>query len=175
MAHYFFMAPKGTETPECVERICCSTPFMRQSPRGPMPDAQATWNWLTQQGYRFPPNVAFEGQILNPQNLSNQPYVFCVQTTAPMVGRAPIDALYAQPVGNRGVQQMPPIAGQERIGSAGMYQQLPDAALPSNSDPMLGDIDGAGGTYADIDGNGQETLRGQDLLRPAGPPVHERR
>lgn len=189
MPHYCFYCPQGREVAGCVERICCCTPFIRPKvnqhgqqlvnpqTRQPIaePDAQKTWQWLISLGYAFPPGVDFACTILNPMMDQSQraPSVYCVQHSAPSATRAPIDAPYAQPVGNRGQQGAPlPMAGQPRVGNAGAYEVLPDTALPGNSDPMLGEIDGAGGTYMDLDSAGNEIPRQNQQL--SSPTVHQR-
>ena len=188
---YFFKCPDGREVAGCVERICCYSPFIapRRHPNGqPLvdqrtgqpaagPDAQKTWNWLIQQGYPFPQGIPFECIITNPaQKAERAPYIYCVQYTLPSATRAPIQAPYADPVGNRG-SAPPPMAGPapapgERRYNPGTYEALPDVALASNSDPMIGEIDGAGGTFTDIDGQGNEVQR--QMVQPAGVPVQQR-
>ncbi len=188
---YFFKCPDGREMAGCVERLCCYSPFIapRRHPNGqPMvdqrsgqpiigPDAQKTWNWLVQQGYPLPQGVSFECIITNPaQKAERSPYIYCVQYTIAQATRAPIQAPYADPVGNRG-NAPPPMAGPApipgvRTPNSGTYETLPDGALPSNSDPMLGEIDGAGGTFTDIDAQGNEIPR--QMVQAAGVPVQQR-
>ncbi len=193
MSHYCFTCPEGREVAGCVERICCYSPFLRPrlhpQTRQPLadqqgrplvePDAGRTWQWLMQLNYAFPQGVQFLCTVTNPMTDQSQrsPNVYCIQTTAPQASRAQVDAPYAQPVGNRGVQSAPVMASPQGAAprhpsQAGMYDTLPDAALAGNSDPMLGEIDAAGGTYTDIDGNGNEVPRQMQQL--SSPPVQQR-
>lgn len=192
MPHLCWMCPDEQRVAGCIERLVQYSPFIAPAvnPNNGQPlinpktnrqmymaDVRAAWNWLVtswlpQSGYQFPPNVAFNCTITNPARGEDRaPSVYCVQETKPVVTREQISAPYAQPVGNRGQSAVPlPMPNQPRtlMNPAGSLEPLPDPALPSNQDPLMGEIDGSGGTYMDIDGNGNEVVR-QNLV-PQPPP-----
>ena len=167
----------------CVERLCCYTPFIkpgqmmhpqtRQMVQVAVPDEVATWTWINQSsGQRLSPGADYQCVVTNPaRGKGGQPSVYCVQTTEPSVVREQVNAPTMQPVGNAGSPVGPaPLPGQPRTVPFGAFEQLPDPALPGYSDPVMGDIDAAGGTYTDIDAStGQEVRR--EMYRQSAIPT----
>lgn len=181
----------------CVERLCCSHPAMRagvQTARHPqtgqmvqqrvaIPDVEAAWNWLTQtygrspqnpNGLIFSPHANYKCTVTNSaRGVDNVPSMYCVQIAYPAVVRENVNAPTSQPVGNSGHEiGPPPMSGQPRAVPPGAFEEMPDAALAANSDPAFGEIDPQGGTYTDIDSQGQEVRR--ELYRPASVPIQQR-
>ncbi len=163
----------------CVERVVLSTPWF-QNARGPQgqvvdPGAQA-WAYLlnfAQQRDQFgQPCLIFPSGLqpsgiqcicTNPNGHSQQPNVYCIQKTEPLVDRQQINAPYSMPVSSGGGLTPPPAQpppNAPRAVPQGMYEDLTDSALASTADSVLGDMDGAGGTYTDVDSQGREVKRG---------------
>lgn len=176
-----FMFMTDQQVAGCVERILVASPFLKpavvNTPQGQrqmnVPDPKATWNWVSQQQLPFPPGANFKTYIISASYMKDitSPQVLMVQTAPPVLSESGVNSgsPYGPPVGNRGAPiGPPPIAGQP--GGGGHYEDLPDAALPGNADPMVGDTDPAGGTFTDIDLQGNETRR--DMMRPISPPPH---
>lgn len=166
MPHFVFTL----EPPQagCVERVCMFSPW---------PQAQQAWNWLLQ--YAQQPGPFGQPMIMFAQGakVSNctctnqggqgqQPNVYCVQRSMPTVDRQQVNAPYNTPLANGYNLTPPPVAGpsgQRRDplqNPQGMYEDLTDAALAASADAVFGEMDGAGGTFTDVDSRGNETLRG---------------
>lgn len=168
--NYLFVAKQSVPA-GYAERIGITSPH----------NVQQVWQYISQNpaAFRIPPGVAFQPTLLRDQS-GPQTSVFCIQIVqGPTVAPAQVSAPYADPYGNRGQQSAPPIqppgSNQPRPpDQRGAMEEIPDAALPGNADPMLGDIDGLGGTYSDIDGQGRETIRPRDMCVEASVPVQQR-
>jgi hypothetical protein len=180
MPEYYFICPANQRRPGCVEALYCATPFLGQqrAPNGQVynvPNAQQTWAWLAQQGLPFPPGVSFACRNITPypnQEQNRSPMLIAVHyTPAPVQAtQVQINAPYNTPVGNRGQNNVElPVVGAPRVGQQGAFEVLPDAALPGNADPMLGEHDGQGGTYSDIQSDGTEYTRPDGVLKPFDP------
>lgn len=188
MPHFLFMCPQGKETPGCIERFMVYVPWNKPAPAmnghgqplsNPqtgqpvmMTPAQMAWQWGYEQlknSYPFPPGVPYNCQQLT--NGAPEPSAYCVQTTPPAESRVPVNAPWGTPVASHQNLTMPPSAtpqGGPRGAPQGMYEEIHDCGLVTNADPMMGEIDGAGGTFTDID-----RLTGQEVVRqtymPASP------
>jgi hypothetical protein len=193
MALFLFDCPQQNRIPGCVEKIVVRTPFWKAKidPTGQQvfhpvtrkptmePDYAQTWVWLSQAaaqyGVTLPPSANFAGSILAPTpDINTPPSILCVQTTpASIQQHAPVHAPYGQPVGNPGQFAPPPMVDPNwKPGMPAPYRQDPfealDAsALPSTADSMLGEVDPSGGTFSDVDVNGNEMRR--DERRPYMP------
>ncbi len=168
----------------CVEKVVMSTPW-NQPQRHPqtgqaMQPTDAAWVWL--QGYAnqrdangnpvlfFPPGCSVGCQQIGTGGEGQQPNVISVQTTVASADRQQINAPYGQPVGNGRQLTMPPIASKERLVPQGLYEPLSDVALASNADPLMGEMDGEGGTFTDFSPiTGVETVR--EYAMPPSPKV----
>ncbi len=180
--HIAFSCRQEQGIPGCVERVCLYTPWNQpqqvQNPQNGqivvMNPGQLAWQWLSSQGLVFPQGVSFTPAVINPQGTNpaganNQPAIYCVQKTDQSVERAQVSAPYANPVGNGKYLTEPPVQqpkGAPRAVPQGAYEDLHDAGLAINSDPMMGEMDGAAGTFSDIDSTGTERLR-QNFMPPS--------
>lgn len=173
--HIVFFCLPAHAVPGCVERVAMYTPCNQaQQVRNPqngqvmaVNPPQIAWNWLTTQGLIFPQGVNFEYRVIspagqNPAGADTSPAIWCVQETRQTVERTQVNAPYAQPVGNGRQLTEPPVLQPKnapRTVPAGCMEDLGDAGLAINSDTVVGDMDGAAGTFTDIDSLGQETMR----------------
>jgi len=177
MPHFLFIFEPAQAG--CVERVSLSTPWHQpvQTRQGQImdPGAQA-WAYLmnfAQQKDQFgQPCLIFPNGLqpsgikcicTNPTGHSQQPNVYCIQKTEPMIDRQQINAPYNMPVSSGGGLTLPPVmqaANAPRAAPQGMYEDLTDSALPSTADAVFGEMDGAGGTYTDLDSRGNEIKRG---------------
>lgn len=189
MPMYTFECPPQQRIAGCVEKIVVRTPFLKGKfhPNGapvidprtnrqvPEPDSQQTWAWVAQQRLPLPPSANFSGSIQSYTADANlPPEVIATQYTQQQVqAHAQIHAPYGQPVGNAGAYQPPPMVDPRyqnpaaKIYRQDQWEPLDGAALPGGTDPMLGDVDPAGGTFTDIDSAGNEIQR-QDIM-PVAP------
>ncbi len=164
----------------CVERLVMSTPWFQpaQGPGGKvMQPAELAWSYILQQvqGGKLilPENAQMKCIITNPQGHSPQPTIYCIQTAAPSIDRAQINAPFNTPVGSgRGLTEPPRQLPRGQTGSGGLYEDLTDCALASSSDSILGETDGAAGTWSDLDSQGRETVR--QMAMPPSAKVHDR-
>ncbi len=174
---YLFRCPDGREVAGCIRNIVVSAPFVTaqqvqlangQTATQQVPDRATAFRWalntLIQRGYVFPPNVQFEpytlNPVANPQERNAQ--IISVEISGAATTRINPDVAVNSPVGHAGApSSLPPQAGAPGRSD---FEQLPDAALSGNSDPMVGDIDAAGGTYTDIELQGGMTI---ERARPA--------
>ncbi len=183
MPHFVFIFEPAQAG--CVERVALSTPWHQpvRTPQGQVldPGAQA-WSFLMQYAQQrdqfgqpaliFPSNLQPAGIkciCTNPAGHSPQPNVYCIQKTEPMIDRQQVNAPYNMPVSSGGGLTLPPVqqpANAPRIAPQGMYEDLTDSALPATADAVFGEMDGAGGTYTDIDSQGREIKRGMTAPFP---------
>ncbi len=167
----------------CIERLVVSGPFFATNPatrqllldrNGKMiPDIPGAWNWASAWAAQQQMPLAQGGYqpyfIADSQN----PVVVAVQTTIPAIQQnVQVNAPFNSPVGNPGVMDELPVQRpreQCRPNADGCMDMelISNAALPRNSDPMFGEIDGAGGTMTEINSNGVEETR--TGIRPFPP------
>ena len=175
----------------CVERLVVSSPYTRQvrMQNGQVmiqPDPESTLAWMRSFQYPFPQGVNPKVFALSPKTANaQQPDLLCIQIAEPTISRQMVNSgmPYGPPVGNPGAPiapppqaAPPPPQGQVMVPS-GLYEQLPDVALPGGADGMF-EMGEAGGTYTDITGSGQgavEEVRPQNLIRQAPPPIQQQR
>lgn len=166
----------------CAQRVCLFSPWAQptRGPNGqPLNPPEAAWLALQQyaqsrnsHGQPFliiPPGVAPKVICTNPGGQGDQFNVYCVQKADPEVSRTPIHAPYGSPLASGHSMAPPPLPSKERTVPQGMYDELPDCALASSSDSVLGEMDAAGGTYSDLDSQGREIPR--QNIAPYSPKV----
>lgn len=166
----------------CAIRVCLFTPWTQpaRAPNGqPMDPAQQAWAYLQQYANQrdqqgqpalvFPPNPEIKCTCLNPGGTGNQPNVYCIQKADPDIGRAQINAPYNHPVGNGQSWAPPPLPSKERAAPQGAMEDLTDCALSATGDTVFGEMDGAGGTYSDVDSQGREIPR--QMFMPPSPKI----
>lgn len=183
MPLFLFQCPTENRVAGAVDCVVVRTPFWKTKAdprsgqamyhpqtRQPLmePDAQKTWQWLNTQGLPLSPGANYSGMALAPtSDQKYQPQVICVQIIPPTVQQhAQLHAPFGSPVGNSGapITQPPQADPNWRPGMPAPYRQDPfetldNSALPGGSDSMLGDVDPSGGTFTDIDTQGNEIQR----------------
>jgi hypothetical protein len=184
MAIYLFVF---NSQPGRVERMVVSSPYVNAQGQ---PDPLTTWKWARTLQYPYPIQMMQQGaqQVavmpapraipLNIQQSTNpqQPDLLCVQLAEPAISQQNVISgmPVGMPTGNSGNMAPPPQAGPpapQGSFNSGLYDVLPEAALPGSPDAMFGEGDNAGGTYTDITGSGMnavETKRDPGLVIPAG-------
>jgi hypothetical protein len=129
------------------------------TPNGPVSGAQAAFNWSMQSfqasGVPIPHGCQFEPKVLShDRDKGNNPNIETYQVSRPTAERSQVNAVEGQPVGNGYRLSEPPIQRSQgdmtRAAPPGCMEELPECALASNSDSMLGEIDGFGGTWTDF-------------------------
>ncbi len=167
----------------CIERVVVSGPFFMMNPstrqflldqnKKLIPDITTAWNWASQWAGQQQMPLAPGGYKPYFIADSQQPVVVAVQTTVPAVqNNVQINAPFNSPVGNPGVMDELPVQRpreQCRPNADGCMDMdmISNAALPRNSDPLMGEIDGAGGTFTELNSNGVEETR--TGIRPFPP------
>lgn len=163
----------------CVERVCLFTPWAQpaRAPNGSVVQpADQAWAYLqsfaSQRDQNNNPSLVFSPgckincMCTNPGGTGNTPNVYCIQKADPYVGRAQVNAPYGQPVSSGGMMSTPPLPSKDRLVPQGVYEELNDCALPRTNDSLLGEMDGEGGTYTDVDSQGREIPR-QMMMPPS--------
>ncbi len=146
-----------------------------QTQQGPMTAPVVAWNLAMQycqaQRIPLPPQVQFVPTLLSNEKNRGDTEVMMVQTSQPTADRVQTNAVEGMPVGN-GYNLTPPPTLQpqnaQRENPMGTYDVLPDCALAANSDSMMGEMDGQGGTWTDVDSQGREVPR-QMYIEPSKP------
>ncbi len=178
MPHFaFFFSPSQVG---CVERLVVQTPWYQpaQGPNGQIMDPSAlAWSYVLQQvqagSLVLPENAQMKCTVTNPGGHSKVPVIYCIQTAIPQIDRAQVNAPFNSPVGSgRGLTEPPRQVPRNQVGSGGMYEDLSDCALASSADSILGEADGAAGTWSDLDSQGRETVR--QMAVPPSPKVTDR-
>lgn len=179
MPHYCFTF----DPPQagCVVRVCLFTPWTQpaRTPQGNLDPSGQAWAYLLQYAQQrdaqgqpfivFPQDPQIGCTVLNPGGTGNQPNVYCVQKAEPLVDRQQVNAPYNSPVASGRGFSPPPMPSKDRAAPQGMYEDLTDCALPATADAVFGEMDGAGGTYTDVDSQGREVPR--QMMMPPGPKV----
>jgi hypothetical protein len=181
MALFLFVA-KAQVPAGAVERVLVCSPFVAQANvrnqmgqvvQAMVPDKRAAFQFASQNAPMCP-NVDYDCYPLSKMYGANErtASVLCSQTAAPAVTQQYVQSAQpvGQPVGNPGhaIQPQRQPGQKNEFG----YEELPDAALPATQDAVFGDIDGAGGTFTDIDSQGNEVRRQMSV--PIQPPVQQR-
>lgn len=183
----------GPPTAGCVAKVILKTPWdrpVREQPSQHFPQGrilnppEAACAWLGSYGAQqdqygnpvllFPPGS--QPLIHQIGNEHGPAQVLAIEPYPPIVDRQQVNAPYGQPVGNGRSFALPPEQPKPNAPRAvpmGMYEPLADCAVTLNSDSLMGDSDGEGGTYTDIDSMGNEVVR--QLAMPQGPRVTDRR
>ncbi len=157
----------------CVERVCLFTPWT-QPARGPdggiMQPWQQAYGFLMQYAQQrdpqnnpllvFTPGVQFKCTCITPGGAGNTPNIYCIQKADPYIDRQQVNAPFNMPVASGRNFTPPPLPSKERVVPQGMYEDMHDCALAATSDSILGEMDGAAGTFTDIDSQGNEVVRG---------------
>ncbi len=170
-----FVVKEQFQQPGMRDRLVCYSPFVKPvvdslGRPAQMFDDFKTWQALQGAGY-FPAMLSLQQvdyYLLkempgSPLNVVCDHIVPLPVTAVPTV----VNAVTANPTSNRGQYGAAvPIADVP----SGTYATLPDAALPSNDDPIMGNLDPTAGTYSDISpvrvGNGQYEEQQRDHNNP---------
>lgn len=182
----------GPPTAGCVAKVVVKTPWNRPVKEQPsqvypqgrvLQPVEAAYAWLAafgaqRDGYGnprllFPPQAQCQAQPLGPDD--GEATILAVEPYPATVDRQPVTAPYGMPVGNGHSMapppQLPPPNAQ-RVVPQGMYEELGDCALANTTDPLMGEMDGLGGTYTDVDSMGREVIR--QIAMPPSPKVTDR-
>ncbi len=172
----------------CVERATVMTPW-GQPQRHPqtgqaMSPPDAAWYWLQTYANQkdqngncalyFPPNCQVGCQAVGGGGEGQPAQVLAVQVCNPSADRQQVNAPYNQPIGNGRNLTLPPEQQKQRVVPQGLYEDLTDCALASNSDSLMGEMDGEAGTFTDYSPNDRtETVR--QYAMPPSQKVTDRR
>ena len=122
----------------------------------------------------FPPDCKTYVKQESAQN--GQPGIADPTVYPATVDRQQVNAPYNMPVGTGHGLSMPPEQqpkGATRAVPSGMYEQLEDVALANTSDPLMGEMDGEGGTWTDFSPTDRTETRRQ-ITAPYPKKAHER-
>lgn len=180
MPHLKFTCPEQQRIAGCLQAFMMYTPFdprlQVQTQQGPMTGAQVAWNLAMQdcanKRIPLPPQCQFAPTLISTnKDQGEQPSIYMVEITQPTANRVQTNAVEGMPVGN-GYSLAPPPTIQPmnapRANPMGSYDELPDCALAANHDTMMGEMDGEGGTWTDVDSRGNEVPR-RMYIEPSKP------
>lgn len=129
---------------------------------------QAAYNWLASQtNYVWPQNVNLNCLQLSDSVSGREPVIYCIQKTEASIERAQVNAPFSTPFGSSKVLTMPPQAAPEgsQRHQHGMYEEIDGSGLVNNADPLMGEVDGHGGTFTDF----SPTTRKEEIRQMAIP------
>jgi hypothetical protein len=180
MPHLAFKCPDQQKIAGCLEAFMMYIPFdprgQVNTQQGPMSGAQVAWSLALQdcanKRIPLPPNASFQPELISPaKDKGEAPFIYMVQVTQPTADRVQTNAVEGMPVGNGYNLTPPPVLqpqNAQRANPMGTYDMLPDCALAANSDSMMGEMDGLGGTWTDVDSSGREVVRPM-YIEPSKP------
>ncbi len=168
MPHFMFYVKPEHEVPGCVSRVCIQIPWLKPvqmadqngNPVVVAPQ-QAAWNFITAQQLPWPQGVNVELNVINGQSTCRAPLIYCIQDTKPVIDPAQVNAPYSTPLGSSRVLTMPPMAAPKGSQAQyhGQYEVVDNSGVVNNDDPLMGAVDGFGGTFSDLDSTGREAIR----------------
>ena len=178
MPHLKFTCPDQQRLAGCLQAFMMYIPFdpRQQVPtqQGPMSGAQVAWNLAmqdcTNKRIPLPPGCSFQPETISiNKDKGDQPFIYMVEVSQPTAERVQVNAVDGTPMANGYKLSEPPILQKNRAVPQGAYEPLDDRALAQNSDSMMGEMDGLGGTWTDFSPTERREVVRQIYMEPSKP------